>query len=204
MKCKFCPLQIEQYKTRKTLTVIKKKIDVIDPKNPRKSTSHMHFGNPHIKYGICAKNHYTEINRVKVEWTNCKLCSEKKISVETKRNYLLTKARKNKKEVPSFLRNELETFEQKMSQKIEEAVQTEVTKRISNLISHISTVDLPDDVLERTTGILNRSESARSYPKVVKFDIAPGPITNPPSIIDSPTDSEETSTIDHKIGINED
>lgn len=121
LKCKHCGSEISTFKTRKCMSiVVKKKINV------ESAGTHYHYGNPNHKYGICSKNHYTFIERVNVDWNSCLLCVKQEQVISKKAKFLMAKARKAKKEIPSFLRRELDDFKQQMESKMESLIDQKV------------------------------------------------------------------------------
>lgn len=94
MKCPKCKRIIHRYTERRNYDVIKKKVG-----------NHTHRGLPIYKYGICPKNHYTRIQRTRVEWEPCSKCfqeEKKKKKQQYKEDYKPTLL-----DVPEFLRREI-------------------------------------------------------------------------------------------------
>jgi len=95
--------------------------------------THDHFGKKMEQYGVCKGNHYTRIRRLDIEWDKCGKCRTDQDSLASKRRFMAAKARRQKKEVPTFLRDELDKFKQDMEEKMEQRIQDEVDARFRRL-----------------------------------------------------------------------
>jgi hypothetical protein len=76
----------------------------------RTINDHKHYGHAVYHYGICSRNHYTKVERVTIVWSPCVKCSKKQSDLNQRNKFLKAKARRHKKEIPSFLKNELDVF----------------------------------------------------------------------------------------------
>jgi len=109
MPCKTCGCRFERFSTRKSYVPVKKKV-----------SGHIHYGTVYFRYGLCGKNHYTKLNRDRVEWSYCYMCRNVKKTLEKKRRFLEAKQRREKKRVPSFLRHEYERFKKEEQEQEEQ------------------------------------------------------------------------------------
>lgn len=140
--CSKCRTVISKYVNKTSLTPIS-----------RRFNEHIHYGIPTVRYGICAKNHYTELNTLSVEWAPCKECNKRE-ELERKRNFLRAKAKKEKKEIPSFLRNELDKFKEEIRKKVRSEVHDEFKDELTLTIKRV--------VEETVTVMLKKTGRPRS------------------------------------------
>lgn len=157
MKCQQCGRELVRFCTRETNEVVTKKVGL-------ESTLHTHYGNPTIKYGICSYHHYSKLEQISVAWKPCKKCKENGEAIEKKRQFLLSKQKKKNREIPSFLRDELDKFKVKMEEKIREEVRNEVKNEVDLLVGLLEPPPIPpyDPDLFK---------SSKTYSKVITKEI---------------------------------
>jgi len=63
-RCKQCKRRFFHYSERRSLNPIITEI----------SNRHIHHGLPIFRYGICSHNHYTKLERIRIEWSPCLKC----------------------------------------------------------------------------------------------------------------------------------
>ena len=117
--CKFCSNKIEKSVIKISENITKKQFG-----------DHEHVGNAIYRYGICGKQHQTKLEMVRVQWKQCLTCEKKRETLEKRRKYLEIKARIQKREIPSFLRDELDRFISKMETRLIQKIEQELQKRI--------------------------------------------------------------------------
>jgi hypothetical protein len=123
--CKFCSNKIEKYTLKISKNTTKKQFE-----------NHEHIGNAVYKYGICCRQHYTKLEMEKIQWRLCIVCDKKKEKMDERRKYLETKARMEQREIPSFLRDELDRFVSRMEKNLEKKFEKELQKRIEKEVSY--------------------------------------------------------------------
>ncbi len=133
VKCKICNNPIISYTSKKDTRLISKQYEIQLSVNALKTTKksetrHPHYGNATYKYGICKFKHLTQFEQIKVDWLSCSICINNRTSIERKKKHLITKAKKSKMEVPSFLRKELDVFEHRMSARLEQKIEEQMGK----------------------------------------------------------------------------
>lgn len=143
MRCKVCKNNISSYTTRESYQVINKTIMISHiPK-------HVHYGNPTYKYGLCTYSHYNKMELIRMRWHQCKICENHENTLKKKREYLAAKQRKKNKEIPSYLRGELEKFEAKMMEKVKKEVKDAISelthKKEVKLITYPKVTKIPFD-----------------------------------------------------------
>lgn len=102
MACVKCGRGFERHVERRSFNPIQKKYN-----------HHLHHGIPFYRYGVCPRNHFTRLERTHIEWSVCLTCVKRGNSLDKKRKYMMAKKRKEKKEIPSFLRDTLDEFKKK-------------------------------------------------------------------------------------------
>ena len=63
-RCHECNRSISRYSVRRSLKPVVVEL----------SEGHTHHGLAYYRYGICARNHYTKLDRDRVEWSPCMKC----------------------------------------------------------------------------------------------------------------------------------
>jgi hypothetical protein len=197
MKCKICKSDIIQYTVRKSIKVVTKTFELLrDPSAPSmrpSETRHLHHGNPTYKYGMCKYNHYTQLEQIKVDWQHCTICSKNNVVLEQKRKHMVIKARKKKMEVPSFLRHELDVFEAKMTQRLEQKIAAEVSK-VLDVIKLQRSKTPPPPSSRRYSPERYHRERPKHRPKVLSdSDKEPSPYSSDCDIPAIPPESPKMS-----------
>lgn len=94
-----CRAPVDRYTERRDLRPLTR---VVGPQ-------HRHYGYAIYRWAICRRHHFHRAERLRVEWAKCLKCLQQQAHVQLlsrRREYLLAKARREKREVPSFLREE--------------------------------------------------------------------------------------------------
>jgi len=101
----------------------------------KRVNKHTHYGQIMYRYGICDRHHYTKLNKTGTKWRPCPLCNQEshtnREKMKKRREHMAAKARLQNRQVPSFLRDELDRFEARMELKI------------MRMISKLNTVTAP-------------------------------------------------------------
>lgn len=69
VKCSKCNRRFFRYSVRRSLKPVVATI----------STNHVHHGLPYYNYGICTNNHYTKLERDRIEWAPCMKCTKESL-----------------------------------------------------------------------------------------------------------------------------
>jgi predicted transcriptional regulator len=158
MECKICRYPFDKYVQRRSLKQVKKRI-----------SGHLHFGMAFYKYGVCENNHYTKIERTRVDWSHCNKCEKRKDALAQKRRYIEAKKRKEKKEIPTFIRYEFDKFRAEVKKEIRDEVRAEVRAELMEEMAETVKYEV-----EKTINRIINSDSV--YPQV------PSPPSPPSSI----------------------
>ena len=137
MKCKICNKSIASYTTRESYQIVHK--NIVDSLVPK----HVHYGNPTYKYGLCNFSHYNQMELIRMRWQPCKICENHENTLRKKREYLATKERKKNRQIPSFLRGELEKFEARMMEKVRKEIRDVIAE--SKLVKYSKVTTIPFD-----------------------------------------------------------
>jgi len=101
------------------------------------------------------------MKRLKINWRPCALCVKNEEDLRVKRKYLRQKARRKNKQIPSFLRDELDHFKTVMEARwestFESRVEEEVQKRLRTIRAEESCINLGQmmEVLETDPDLLD-------------------------------------------------
>lgn len=192
--CKRCPEKLDHFTERKGKSSVKKKVG-----------DHYHYGHPYFKYGICSKYHFTKIKKIRTQWDVCQKCKKKETNLVKKREHMAARARLEKKQVPSFLRDELDRFKQKIERKLRKKLELEIQKRVDEEVTRrMKKVHIAPPMYQWTECIVEESmlipvpedddfflpPVSRSAPESPKT-LIPSPINSPRT--DDYTDVEESS-----------
>jgi hypothetical protein len=168
--CLKCRNSISKFSNKKSLSTISRRFE-----------EHLHYGIPTIRYGICSKNHYTELNTISVDWIPCKKC-KKQEELEKKRTFLRLKAKKEKKEIPSFLRNELDRFREEIRSKVRVEVQDEFKEELTLTIKRVVEETVSVMLKKQTRSRSKSVPSSRSASPELRVSVSPpSPPTSSPN-----------------------
>jgi hypothetical protein len=176
--CRRCPEEIDKF------TTLESKVST-----RRKHEDHYHYGHNVFRYAICGRSHYNKLKRIKVNWRPCAICVKKKDDLRTKRRYMRQKARRNNRQIPSFLRDELDHFKSVMEARwestFESRVEEEVQKRLRTIRAEESCINLGQmmEVLKTDPDLLD--------PPSIPSGLSPPSAPDPGS--DEYTDTEDAS-----------